>query len=345
MAAPVNLEVPDFGRADLTNCERELIHLAGSVQPHGALLVLRETDLTVVQASGNAAAAAGQRAGAARRPPAGRPRWRCRRTRGASARDDRPGRARGIAVQPDRRHAHAPELRRRPAPPRGGRSGARARAERSAGARHPGRRRTGLAATAGGAVVGGAALRRRADRGPARRRRGPGLPRADRLRPRHGLQVRSRRPRQGHRRGAPPAAGVAARPPLPGHGHPATCARAVPAQPRAHAGQRRRCPVRTRTAPADRDEGAAGHVAVRPAQHVADPPSVPAQHGRDGHADRIAGARRPPLGPGGCPPLLAALPALRPARGRRPAGRGGIDAHRRDRELRACPGRADGAAA
>ncbi len=55
MAAPVNLEVPDFGRADLTNCERELIHLAGSVQPHGALLVLRETDLTVVQASHNAA--------------------------------------------------------------------------------------------------------------------------------------------------------------------------------------------------------------------------------------------------------------------------------------------------
>jgi light-regulated signal transduction histidine kinase (bacteriophytochrome) len=29
-----------FGQADLTNCERELIHLAGAaVQPHGALLV------------------------------------------------------------------------------------------------------------------------------------------------------------------------------------------------------------------------------------------------------------------------------------------------------------------
>ena len=25
---------PAFGQADLTNCERELIHLAGSVQPH-----------------------------------------------------------------------------------------------------------------------------------------------------------------------------------------------------------------------------------------------------------------------------------------------------------------------
>ena len=30
-----------FGQADLSNCERELIHLAGSVQPHGVLLVLQ----------------------------------------------------------------------------------------------------------------------------------------------------------------------------------------------------------------------------------------------------------------------------------------------------------------
>ena len=45
---------PSFGQADLTNCERELIHLAGSVQPHGVLLVLREPDLVVVQASSSA---------------------------------------------------------------------------------------------------------------------------------------------------------------------------------------------------------------------------------------------------------------------------------------------------
>ena len=32
------LTSPSFGQADLTNCERELIHLAGSVQPHGVLL-------------------------------------------------------------------------------------------------------------------------------------------------------------------------------------------------------------------------------------------------------------------------------------------------------------------
>jgi light-regulated signal transduction histidine kinase (bacteriophytochrome) len=46
---------PGFGQADLSNCEREQIHLAGSIQPHGALLLVREPDLVVVQASANAA--------------------------------------------------------------------------------------------------------------------------------------------------------------------------------------------------------------------------------------------------------------------------------------------------
>jgi light-regulated signal transduction histidine kinase (bacteriophytochrome) len=45
---------PAFGKADLSNCEREQIHLAGGIQPHGALLVLREPDHVVVQASANA---------------------------------------------------------------------------------------------------------------------------------------------------------------------------------------------------------------------------------------------------------------------------------------------------
>ena len=50
------LPTPAFGEADLSNCEREQIHLAGSIQPHGVLLVLREPELVVVQASANAAA-------------------------------------------------------------------------------------------------------------------------------------------------------------------------------------------------------------------------------------------------------------------------------------------------
>lgn len=45
---------PGFGEADLSNCERERIHQAGSIQPHGALLVIRESDLKVIQASANA---------------------------------------------------------------------------------------------------------------------------------------------------------------------------------------------------------------------------------------------------------------------------------------------------
>lgn len=45
---------PAFGEADLSNCEREQIHLAGSIQPHGALLVLREPELEIVQVSANA---------------------------------------------------------------------------------------------------------------------------------------------------------------------------------------------------------------------------------------------------------------------------------------------------
>ncbi|MCL1468856.1 ATP-binding protein [Argonema galeatum] len=39
--------------ADLTNCEREPIHLPGSIQPHGVLLVLREPHLTILQVSNN----------------------------------------------------------------------------------------------------------------------------------------------------------------------------------------------------------------------------------------------------------------------------------------------------
>ncbi|MFN3351062.1 GAF domain-containing protein [Pseudorhodoplanes sp.] len=49
------LASPAFGQADLSNCEREQIQFAGSIQPHGALVVVREPDLIVVQASANAA--------------------------------------------------------------------------------------------------------------------------------------------------------------------------------------------------------------------------------------------------------------------------------------------------
>ena len=47
---------PAFGQADLSNCEREQIQFAASIQPHGALLIVREPERVIVQASENAAA-------------------------------------------------------------------------------------------------------------------------------------------------------------------------------------------------------------------------------------------------------------------------------------------------
>lgn len=47
------------GEVTLTNCDREPIHVPGCVLPHGALLVLRRDDLTVVQASANTGALLG----------------------------------------------------------------------------------------------------------------------------------------------------------------------------------------------------------------------------------------------------------------------------------------------
>lgn len=47
------------GNVDLNNCDREQIQFSGAVQPHGALLVLSERDLLVLQASANCPALLG----------------------------------------------------------------------------------------------------------------------------------------------------------------------------------------------------------------------------------------------------------------------------------------------
>jgi chemotaxis family two-component system sensor kinase Cph1 len=49
----VNGDVVRFGQADLTNCDREQIHIPGSIQPHGCLLALEPGDLRVVHAGGD----------------------------------------------------------------------------------------------------------------------------------------------------------------------------------------------------------------------------------------------------------------------------------------------------
>ena len=51
---------PPFGAATLTNCEREQIHLAASIQPAGALLLVSEPEYVIVQASANAAEVLGR---------------------------------------------------------------------------------------------------------------------------------------------------------------------------------------------------------------------------------------------------------------------------------------------
>ena len=51
----VNPYVPAYGEVDLTNCDREPIHVPGAVQPHGFLLAVDRATRTVVVASQSAA--------------------------------------------------------------------------------------------------------------------------------------------------------------------------------------------------------------------------------------------------------------------------------------------------
>lgn len=50
--SPENAAIAPF-EVDLTNCDREPIHIPGSIQPHGMLLALTEPELTIVQVSRN----------------------------------------------------------------------------------------------------------------------------------------------------------------------------------------------------------------------------------------------------------------------------------------------------
>ena len=49
----LNAESLAFGEADLTNCDREPIHIPGSIQPHGVLLVIDRQDLSIEQTAGD----------------------------------------------------------------------------------------------------------------------------------------------------------------------------------------------------------------------------------------------------------------------------------------------------
>ncbi|MEG4800969.1 GAF domain-containing protein [Microcoleus sp. ARI1-B5] len=47
------ITIPALEEVDLTNCDREPIHISGHIQPHGVLLVVREPQLEILQASEN----------------------------------------------------------------------------------------------------------------------------------------------------------------------------------------------------------------------------------------------------------------------------------------------------
>jgi light-regulated signal transduction histidine kinase (bacteriophytochrome) len=49
----VNQEAVRFGEADLSTCDREPIHIPGSIQPHGALLVFDRENLEIEQVAGD----------------------------------------------------------------------------------------------------------------------------------------------------------------------------------------------------------------------------------------------------------------------------------------------------
>ena len=51
--------VSRLSQADSTGCEREPIHLPGSIQPHGCLLVLHPVSREIIQVAGDVFALAG----------------------------------------------------------------------------------------------------------------------------------------------------------------------------------------------------------------------------------------------------------------------------------------------
>jgi len=55
----VNDSVVRFGEADLSTCDREPIHIPGSIQPHGVLLVVERQRLVIEQVAGDSAALLG----------------------------------------------------------------------------------------------------------------------------------------------------------------------------------------------------------------------------------------------------------------------------------------------
>ena len=212
-------------------------------------------------------------------------RRRGRRPAGTAARPDlhprrRPHHPRTIAKRDHGRHGRA-RLRRRPH-----RRGAALRRGAACHARHGRDRRRALRRRPGHQCRRdgprhdrpAAADKRAAHVLPGRR---PRDARRDRLRPGHGLPVRSRRLRRGDRGIGAVGPGILSRTALSGVRHPAPGADSLRAQLAAHH-SRRQCEAR-RDRAAARSRGTGPRpLDEHPAQRLADPRRIPAEHGRRG---------------------------------------------------------------
>ena len=316
---------PAFGQADLTNCERELIHLAGSIQPHGAAAGGARTGLRIVQASANCrrAAAACRSDGAAEPALAelGGDLEAALRRLAAAATCAEPAAA---ALPAAERRRQRPRVRRRGAPRRratcwwsNSSRSARRRARRRDGRPRQPRRCCELLGAAVQRFSAASSIGTLADAVVQCFRDLTGYDRVMVYKfdpDGHGkIIAEARDPRLES---------------LLGHHYPATD---IPQRARelylrnrvrvlvdVHYEPRRWCRACCRgTRRAELDMSMC-HLRSMSPLHL----QYLQQHGRHRHAGGFAGARGPAVGADRLPPLRAAQPALRRARRRRPAGRG-----------------------
>ena len=276
--------------AGLAACDSEPIHIPGSIQPYGMLLALGPRGLPVLQASANCAALFGRPVEEvighflgellpmaestvlasleARVPDQGSLVLK-RLHLGGGARD-------GVFHATAHRSDGSIILELEPAGPDGD----------ADPLDRPAPRRQRLCRRAAGG---------RFRRGGGR---GRGTPDAadHRLRPGPGLPFRRGRERHGRRRGPQRGPALLSRPAVPRLRHPAAGARALPPEPPAADPRRHLRPGADRAGAEPAQRPAARPQLRQPAQRVADPCRVHAQHG-DGLLDvGLAALRRPALG-------------------------------------------------
>ena len=314
---------PAFGTADLSNCEREQIHLAGSIQPHGALLVVRESDQVIVQASSNAAGRLGvARLQGARLRALGGNLWRRIGGRLPDGIQSIPAAMRctiGALTDPWNALVHrTPDGELVVELERAGPPEAIAEALESAVQ----------------GIVSATALQTLCDESARIFRDLTGYDRVMVYRfdeAGHGEVLSETK--KNRSRSLP-------RQPLSRVGHSADRPASLRAQPGAGSGRHRLRACRPVAPPVPDFGQGSRHVAVLPAQRIANSSAISQKHGRCGHAGRLADGRGASLGPRLLPSLFASSPAFRNALRVRASGRSDGHPNRSPGELCQGAGRA-----